>query len=143
MNKFLWWLATALLLTVSCTVQEQVQLTLDSAFLTHYIEAQEALAADDFEMAKSAVSQLAGNQSGGEELAELVNKAAQAEDIKALRDAFKPLSERAAGSGLPQDVVVAYCPMIDARWLQKDGEIANPYYGEEMLTCGRIETVKE
>lgn len=136
-------LTAILLLASSCSVQEKVQVAIDSAFLTHYIEAQEALAADDYEKARGALSQLAENRSGDEEMAQLVRKAAQAEDINALRNAFKPLSEKAVGATLPDDVVVAYCPMVDARWLQKDGEIANPYYGKEMLTCGRIETKKE
>jgi hypothetical protein len=33
---------------------------------------------------------------------------------------------------------VAYCPMIRKPWLQKGTDIHNPYYGKEMLTCGRI-----
>ena len=31
---------------------------------------------------------------------------------------------------------VVYCPMKKARWVQKKGSIANPYYGSEMLECG-------
>ena len=31
---------------------------------------------------------------------------------------------------------VAYCPMVNKPWLQRDGAIQNPYYGTEMPTCG-------
>jgi hypothetical protein len=31
-----------------------------------------------------------------------------------------------------------YCPMKKMYWLSKDEEIKNPYYGKEMLTCGRV-----
>jgi len=31
---------------------------------------------------------------------------------------------------------VAFCPMVNKPWLQRDGAIQNPYYGTEMPTCG-------
>ena len=33
---------------------------------------------------------------------------------------------------------VGYCPMVRKSWLQKDGPVANPYYGAKMLTCGEL-----
>jgi len=36
----------------------------------------------------------------------------------------------------PDGVRVAYCPMVLKPWLQKDGDLRNPYYGSQMLTCG-------
>jgi protein SCO1/2 len=39
-----------------------------------------------------------------------------------------------AGDG----VRVGYCPMVRKSWLQKDGPVANPYYGQKMLTCGEL-----
>ena len=143
MKKTLLLLVASLALAVSCSVPEQVQVSIDSAFLTHYIQAQEALAADDYETARGALAELAENKSGGDEMNELTRKAAQAEDINAMRNAFKPLSKQAVKQDLPEGVVVAYCPMLRARWLQKDGDVANPYYGESMLTCGRIEKKAE
>jgi len=32
-----------------------------------------------------------------------------------------------------------YCPMQKAYWLSKDKEIKNPYYGSQMLTCGKVQ----
>jgi hypothetical protein len=31
---------------------------------------------------------------------------------------------------------IAFCPMVKKPWLQRDGELRNPYYGSAMLTCG-------
>ncbi len=35
-------------------------------------------------------------------------------------------------------VRVAYCPMVRKSWLQKDGPVQNPYYGNRMLSCGEL-----
>lgn len=32
----------------------------------------------------------------------------------------------------------AYCPMKKANWLSSEKDIKNPYYGNSMLTCGKI-----
>jgi len=37
-----------------------------------------------------------------------------------------------------QSVFVAHCPMVKADWLTPTRQIANPYYGSAMLTCGEI-----
>jgi len=36
----------------------------------------------------------------------------------------------------PDGVRVAFCPMVLKPWLQNDGDLRNPYYGSQMLTCG-------
>jgi len=36
----------------------------------------------------------------------------------------------------PDGVRVAFCPMVQKPWLQRDGDLRNPYYGSQMLTCG-------
>ena len=37
------------------------------------------------------------------------------------------------------ELIVVYCPMVKARWLQVGDTIANPYMGQQMSTCGQIE----
>jgi hypothetical protein len=37
-----------------------------------------------------------------------------------------------------QDSVVAYCPMAQKAWIQPQGEIGNPYMGQQMPSCGEI-----
>jgi hypothetical protein len=31
-----------------------------------------------------------------------------------------------------------YCPMKKSYWLSADAAIKNPYYGKQMLTCGKV-----
>lgn len=36
-----------------------------------------------------------------------------------------------------------YCPMKKTYWMSKEETIKNPYYGKQMLTCGKVtETIK-
>lgn len=35
-------------------------------------------------------------------------------------------------------VYAQYCPMKKATWLSESVEIKNPYYGRQMLTCGKV-----
>ena len=37
-----------------------------------------------------------------------------------------------------QPIYEAYCPMKKASWLTSEKAIKNPYYGNSMLTCGKI-----
>ncbi len=133
---------------------------------TAYLGVQSALAGDDLAAAKAAGAPLAaaldavstdglGRETLGAwtRLASLLGSAIQtldaAGDIDALRAAFAPLSLRlidlARRFGLPPDLELhrAHCPMAfdwkGADWLQGGGEIANPYFGSEMLTCGSLE----
>jgi hypothetical protein len=105
---------------------------------THYMDAAAALAADDLEKAKAALTALANESTG--ELKTLAQAAAVTGDIAATRDAFKELSKVATTMELPPDYAVAYCPMYKggAKWVQKKDKLANPYYGKTMLTCGNF-----
>jgi hypothetical protein len=112
--------------------------------LSYYIMIQESLAADSLEGAKSGASQLAksaeASKVGGR--AEIIASAksmGQASTIKEARKHFKQLSKVVVvwvEKSKPEGVQVSYCAMAGARWVQKQGEIRNPYYGKEMLTCG-------
>ena len=103
---------------------------------THYMDAAAALAADDLEKAKAALTALANESTG--EMKTLAQAAADTGDIAATRDAFKALSKVATTMELPPDYAVAFCPMYKngAKWVQKKDKLANPYYGKTMLTCG-------
>lgn len=69
------------------------------------------------------------------------SKLAGAEDIEAIREAFKALSRPMAmwaTMSKPKDIYVVYCPMAKASWLQKGKAIKNPYEGHKMPKCGQI-----
>ena len=110
---------------------------LDGA-LESYLKAQEALADDSFEPARQAVAAMQEHMDP--EHAGLAGTAAAAVDIETLRAAFLPLSNALLDSELPDGYRIAHCPMAfdweGAHWIQKEGEIANPYYGSGMLHCG-------
>ena len=131
--------ALLLLLSFSfCSTVEEAVLT---KLFQNYLNAQQALADDDYEGANSALAALAEEADG--ELKESAGSAASAESIEDTRRHFKMLSEEVAKLELPSDLVVAFCPMADdgngAHWVQKDGEVANPYFGESMRRCGTIQ----
>lgn len=117
------------------------QVPLDPKLAEAYVRAQEALAADNFAAAKKAFAEVATIVDEG--LKPLARAVADARDIRTLRVALKPLSEQLASRALPPGYVTAFCPMFDsnrgAKWIQKDGEVANPYYGAAMLRCGTID----
>lgn len=75
----------------------------------------------------------------------------ETEDIKKQRTVFMSLSKnmyaliKAAKYETP--VFYQFCPMADggkgANWLSKDNAIKNPYYGSQMMSCGKtVETIK-
>ena len=77
------------------------------------------------------------------EVAKQAETLAKAKDLKAARDAFKPLSvslikylaDNKAGVGTYHE---AYCPMVKASWLQTGKDIRNPYEGKAMPDCGEL-----
>ena len=107
--------------------------------ITAYVRAQEALVADDFATAQTA---LAGLVTVADAVVKpLAEAAAESDNIETMRAEFKPLSEFLAAMDLPPGYVRAYCPMYDggSNWVQTDGPVRNPYYGSEMLTCGVVD----
>lgn len=75
------------------------------------------------------------------EISEAAGRLAKASEIEAAREAFGELSKpmvryREMVSG--ERPVVVYCPMAKKAWLQPEGEIGNPYYGQSMARCGNV-----
>lgn len=71
----------------------------------------------------------------------------ETQDIKKQRDFFKSLSkniyELIKVSKPTEAIYYQYCPMQDANWLSKENAVKNPYYGSQMLSCGKtVETIK-
>lgn len=130
-------------LTNSASAAPLTQLSMND-IAASYVSIQEALAQDDFEtaqkQAKALQSQIAQFE-GAEKKALESSLAAvlKAADLKSTRAAFKKLSPSLvswAETTKPKGYIVVYCPMAGASWIQKDGDIQNPYFGREMLQCG-------
>ena len=109
-----------------------------SADLKYYVAAQQALAADDFSTALQALQGLGKHIDPA--VKPLVEKVTQAQDINAMRLAFRPLSAHITDQVVPAGLVLAYCPMVEGDkigyWFQREGDILNPYFGASMLHCG-------
>lgn len=74
-------------------------------------------------------------------------KISETQDIKKQRELFNPLSKNMYAlikTSKPSEAVYyQYCPMQDANWLSKENTIKNPYYGSQMLGCGKtVEIIK-
>ncbi len=93
---------------------------------------------------------LAAWQSAAEALAPALAEDASAADLEALRSRFEPISEvlldvvDAFGHLHKMALHRAFCPMAfdnrGAAWLQAGEQIANPYFGHQMLRCGVIQS---
>ena len=119
---------------------------LPAALVNPYLQVQVKLAGDQFTGITADAQAIATAATAlGKDAEKIVagaKKLGEAKDIAAARTAFGDVSQALADyaektkSGFGPDVKVAYCPMADKPWLQKDKDIKNPYYGAAMLTCG-------
>lgn len=82
-----------------------------------------------FEKVKAAILESAGKMSS-------------AKNIKDQRLALAALSEELwavvkVAESVVGPVYYHYCPMKKAYWISREADIRNPYYGRQMLTCGK------
>ena len=68
----------------------------------------------------------------------------EAKNIKRQREVFAGFSNNMyafvkAAKPVTEPVYYAYCPMKKAHWLSNESAIRNPYFGNSMLTCGKVE----
>src|SRR2546427_12029041 len=133
MKRFAWTLSLLLALPVLASAQGKAPVS------TKYIAAAEALAADNYAKAKIALEGLAAESQG--DVKTKAQAAAGAKNIAAMRKEFRTLSEIIIKMAPPKGYAVAFCPMYEggSSWIQKQGDIANPYYGKEMSDCGVLQ----
>ncbi len=120
----------------------------------HYIAIKSALVKTDAALAQDHAKMMVGSIENTGENAELVSAArniSTSNDVNKQREAFSvltnsmgPILEGALKSG---EIYKQYCPMaFEGKgdfWFSNSKEIRNPYYGDKMLKCGRVEaTIK-
>ncbi|OGV96760.1 hypothetical protein A2W24_03665 [Microgenomates group bacterium RBG_16_45_19] len=63
-------------------------------------------------------------------------------DLKSSRESYKALSAAVTdfvkANGYSDPAYSFYCPMADQTWFQAEEKIANPFYGSQMLRCGKM-----
>ncbi len=77
--------------------------------------------------------------------AKLIN---ESQDADKQRKKFDGLSNNVLSFvkafGNSEDIFVQYCPMVKKSWLSNNKAVKNPYYGNKMLTCGKVaETISK
>ncbi|MBC76152.1 MAG: hypothetical protein CME64_09065 [Halobacteriovoraceae bacterium] len=104
----------------------------------NYLKLQKALAGDDYKTALS-VHKTICKKELGHYTDNYSDCGKEFESIKDLRNSFKNLSQLFIGNGKNKELEqlqIMSCSMAKAKWVQKKGDIANPYYGKKMLSCG-------
>ncbi|KXX70455.1 DUF3347 domain-containing protein [Flammeovirga sp. SJP92] len=88
---------------------------------------------------------------GTEEVMKSIEAIANTEDLAAQRKSFEAVTayflDIAKKGEAGMDIYLVHCPMAfnntGADWLSATKEVVNPYFGDEMLHCGRVmETIK-
>lgn len=115
-----------------------------------YVGIKDALVNTDAETTQSKAQELAETEAS-EEVTAAATKIADTDDVNKQREAFSELTtamekqlEGALASG---EIYKQYCPMAfegkGDYWFSNSKDIFNPYYGDKMLKCGRVdETIK-
>lgn len=136
------------------TVRLEIAPALANQLLEAYLEMHTALAGDDWEAAKSSANKMMDTSGHEGALPELLHKMLAAKTLDAFRKPhFELLSDamieaaKAKPEMLPQSLSIMHCPMVygdhGADWLQKPGQLLNPYFGATMLTCGEVKETIE
>lgn len=118
-----------------------------------YITIKNALVNGDSKSAATAVSafdqdlQATGDFSGREALVKATALMTKATTIEKQRAALNDLSASLwtvvkASDKLDTPVYYQFCPMKKAYWISEEQAIKNPYYGANMLTCGKVVETK-
>lgn len=147
---------TAILLTAAGLLLVNTARTEDSpalaqpakAVFENYFKIQVALAKDSIKGVDEEASAIAKAIKEDEKktlspkVAKQAETLAQAKDLAAARDAFKPLStsliKYLAANKVQNPYYEVFCPMEKASWLQTEKDVTNPYMGKAMLHCGEI-----
>ena len=119
-----------------------------SGLLDDWLALQTALAGDDAAASAKAAKALA-KRLKPTDLAGKAKAVADAEGLAGMRGELGPLAgalvRQVTARGSDRALIHAHCPMArDGKggdWLQRPGELRNPYFGSAMLTCGDV--VKE
>lgn len=115
-----------------------------------YVQIKDALVKTNPEKAQATAKEMLSQLESGNETAEVksaVEQIANSTNVNEQREAFSKLTgsmesvlEGALASG---EIYKQFCPMAfegkGDYWFSNSKEIMNPYYGDKMLHCGRVE----
>lgn len=140
------------IISISAQSKKDVQV---SKLYQNYIAIKSALASDDADKTSKAAIEFIKTASTidyklvSEGNLNILRKDAtvisEARNITTQRETFSNLSDNMIALTKQfklsdKSVYVQYCPMADASWLSNEKQIANPYYGSSMLSCGSVKS---
>lgn len=116
----------------------------------HYINIKKALVQTDAAMAQERAEEMVAGLEGkqvNEQLNQAAGDIAATNNVNEQREAFSQLTsameEELEGALASGEIYKQYCPMAfegkGDYWFSNTQEIRNPYYGDKMLKCGRVE----
>ena len=75
----------------------------------------------------------------------VTNNGKLAKQRKAFQELSLSINDLVAALGTTQKLYQDFCPMYEGGsiWLSETKDIKNPYYGAQMLTCGKIKETFE
>ncbi len=116
----------------------------------HYINIKKALVQTDAAMAQESANEMLAEleqteTSGG--IAAAARNISTSNDVNSQREAFseltKAMESELEGAITSGEIYKQYCPMAfegkGDYWFSNSQEIRNPYFGDKMLKCGRVE----
>lgn len=131
----------ATLLFLAATAQADTQKA-----VTAYLAVKDALVQGDAATASTqalALQAALGGAKGRDAFSKAVVRLAKQRSLEKQRIAFATLSPLAwealkakGDAGTP--LYYQYCPMKDAYWISGSEKVENPYYGRQMLDCGKV-----
>ncbi|WP_423149537.1 DUF3347 domain-containing protein [Rubrolithibacter danxiaensis] len=138
--------------TVTRTVGPSVKLKDENKNVLYhqYLTLKNALVASDSSKAGKAGEEMIAtlkNIEGCENTAKIARQIAETTDIGIQRERFITLNSDIltlfkAADIQTGSIFIQYCPMANqgngAYWMASESEIRNPYYGNDMLTCGEV-----
>lgn len=147
--------------TVADTLVSEVQTAvafndkeIDQAFVK-YIALKDNLVKTNYELSANSAKLLAEKLATlniGDEFVKSAEAIANAKDIVAQRDAFTKFNQvfipKVKASTLNTGTVYfQFCPMANngdgGDWISLEKKVQNPYYGDEMMECGRVTEEKK
>lgn len=148
MKKILLWVVFMAITLASSAWAQQ-----NTALLPAYFSIKDALVAGNAPLAAtkaeaflqvlSAADDKIVSQQSKKSLLSAAGKIAQSKDLKNQREYFATFSQdmialAKASKIAAEPVYELYCPMKKSSWLSREKTVRNPYFGNAMLSCGKV-----
>ncbi|WP_407402492.1 DUF3347 domain-containing protein [Chryseobacterium sp.] len=152
MKKY--FLAFVLFASITANAQSKVNANFGKLY-QNYISIKSSLVADDakktsmeatqFLKTITAIKSTSISDKSKKSLELSAKSISAAKNIAEQRKSFYKLSDlmiEVANENSVSDktIFVQFCPMAKGSWLSNEKQIANPYYGKSMLTCGSVKS---